>query len=111
MEYWEKWIGDVFDFVELSFEIESVSKLSKNTAEIRWVEKSVTVDGSAFGLPPSSEYPFGQTYVIHRAETVEFDDYCKILKRDVTEGDDERKTMLAAASDVKCAIDEETDCN
>ena len=112
VEYWEAAL-DWQNFVEYSFEIESMSRLSKNTAEIRWVATYVTVDGSAFGLPVSSEYPFGQTYVVHNlADTVEVDDYCKILKRDFNDtdyDDDEWKAMTSAVQDVMCAIDE-SDC-
>lgn len=102
----EFWTG-AFSVVDLSFDIKFTSNPSKNLASVRYVELVVTDDGTNFGLPPSSEYPFDVTMLQHEHALVTVDDDCKILEWNQYGDDREQTAVDVVVADLSCVVTSE----
>ena len=105
-EFWE----GAFNVVIFSFDIGSTSIPEENQASVTYVEEVVTTDGANFGLPASSEYPFGVTVLQHEHALIDVDDDCKILVWDQYGNNAEQTDMIAVVADLLCAVGEDTYC-
>lgn len=103
----EVWEG-VFNLSDFTFDIRFINNPSKNRASIRYVQTVVTDDGSSYGLPSSTEYPFGVTFYQHEHAIIDVDDDCKLLLWDQYGDDKEQADMDAAVLDFLCAVSPES---
>jgi len=71
------WAG-AFSLVKLSFSYDHLMNVGPNMASIRYKEIVDFPDGTSFGIPPSSEYPWGFKVIQHEHALVTVDDECKI---------------------------------
>lgn len=98
------WAG-AFSLIDISFpSIDFQMNYGENQASIRYIEKVVMTDGSGFGLPSSTEYPFSQTYYQHEHALVTVDDDCKMIKWDQYGDNAEQDVVNKAANDILCMI-------
>lgn len=67
-------------------------------------------DGTNFGLPASSEYPFGVTILQHEHALIDVDDDCKIVTWDQYGDDAEQTDVDDAVADLLCAVDQDSYC-
>eukprot|EP00752_Nemacystus_decipiens_P018271 g16392.t2 len=106
-EFWE----GAFAVVSLAFDIRFTSYPAKNMASVRYVEEVVSSDGTNFGLPASSEYPFSVTTLQHEHALVTLDDDCKIMKWDQYGDDMEQTDVDDVVADLLCETDPKKTCS
>lgn len=99
----EFWAG-AFSLVDLAFDINYEKNVGPNQASIRYVEIVTTTDGSVFGLPPSSDYPFDQEFLQHEHALVTVDDECKMVLWDQYGDNKEQQSVDDAANAILCSI-------
>ena len=98
------WSG-AFSLSDVSFpSMDFMMNVADNQASIRYIEKVVMTDGSLFGLVPSAEYPFGQSYYQHEHAIVTVDDDCKIIKWDQYGDNLEQDAVTNATTEILCLI-------
>lgn len=93
-----------FSFVDLHLDYDHQLNVGPNQASIRYIETVTMTDGSAFGLPPSTEYPFGQVYWQHEHALVTVDDECKMILWDQYGDNEEQRVVDEATNAILCAI-------
>ncbi len=72
------WAG-AFAMVGFDFSFDHTMNIGPNQASIRYIEKVTFTDGSAYGLPPSTEYPWSFKADQHEHALVTVDDDCKMV--------------------------------
>mmetsp|Transcript_18394 Transcript_18394/g.34137 ORF Transcript_18394/g.34137 Transcript_18394/m.34137 type:complete len:246 (-) Transcript_18394:370-1107(-) len=82
-----------FALVDLSLDINHKMNIGPNRASIRYVEVVNFTTGVEFGLPSSTEYPFGQSFVQHEHALVTVDNDCKMTLWDQY-GDNEEQSAV-----------------
>ena len=96
--------------LDQSFDVKFYSNPGPNQASVRYIQTVATSDGSELPdemgglLPPSTDYPFAQTFYQHEHALIEVDDDCKLLKWDQY-GDNKEQTDVAdLLAALVCAI-------
>ncbi len=92
-DYWE----GAFSLISIDFSYDHTVNIGPNMASIRYIEKVTFTDGTAFGLPPSSEYPWSAKMDQHEHALVTVDDDCKMVLWDQY-GDNAEQTAVDDAS-------------
>jgi len=102
-EYWQF----ALQLSTLSFSFDHEANIGPNMASIRYIEGVKFTDGTAFGLPASTDYPFSAYSVQHEHALVTVDDDCKMTKWDQYGDDAEQSTVdntSGAVIGVFCAM-------
>jgi hypothetical protein len=81
-----------------------MNNIAPNKASIRYVETVTTDDGSNFGLPPSSTYPFGQVFLQYEHAIVTVDDNCRMIAWDQYGDNKEQTDVDDASGAILCSI-------
>jgi hypothetical protein len=97
------WTG-AFAMIKIEMDINHQMNTEKNQASVRYVEKVTFTDGSAFGLPPSTEYPFGQVYLQHEHALVTVDNDCRMILWDQYGDNKEQSDVDDNSNVILCAI-------
>ena len=87
-DFWRR----TFTLLTLSFDYDYMMNAGHNLASLRYKETIKLTDGSNFGLPASSTYPWGYERVQHEHALVTVDDQCKIITWDQY-GDNEEQDL------------------
>ncbi|KAL7546195.1 hypothetical protein ACHAWF_009535 [Thalassiosira exigua] len=77
--YWD----GAFFLTNLGLEINYVAEdatAGTHQVNLRYVETIITTDGSNLGLPPTSDYPFNQTFHQHEHALVTVNEDCKMIE-------------------------------
>ncbi len=97
------WAG-AFALLKLSFSYDFKMNVGPNMASIRYIEYVDFTNGTSFGLPASSVYPFGFKAIQHEWALVTVDDECKIKTWDQYGDDKEQKDVDDAAAAILCLL-------
>lgn len=71
--------SNAFLQLNFAFSYHYTANIGPNRASVRYVEDVTFTDGSDFGLPASTEYPFGLNVLQYEHALVTVDDDCKII--------------------------------
>lgn len=72
------WSG-AFTQVDFEFSYDHMTNLGPNMASVRYIEMVEFTDGTNYGFPKSSEYPWSYSFKQHEHAIVTVDDDCKIV--------------------------------
>ena len=95
-----------FAFLLLTFDLDINHQMNigTNQASIRYVETLTSTDGSSFGLPPSSDYPFGQVLLQYEHALVTVDNDCHMIRWDQYGDNKEQKDVDDVATAILCSV-------
>jgi hypothetical protein len=100
-EYW----SNAFKLVDLELTFDRQLLLDPSTVSLRYVEKVTTTDGSEFGAPASTRYPFSQTLTQHEHALVTVDNDCKIAQWSQTGDNVEQFAVTTIENQALCALE------
>lgn len=98
-DYW----GGAFSQVDFGFSYDHRMNIGPNRAILRYIEEVEFTDGSNYGFPPSTEFPWSYSFVQHEDALVSVDDDCRITSWDQY-GDDVEQNHHYDASGVVFGI-------
>lgn len=93
------WQG-IMALADISLVTWNTSNAGPNIASMYYNETTVLTSGVDFGLEPSSDYPFSQTYVQTEHAFVTVDGDCKIILWNQTGSDEEQVAVDTAFGDL-----------
>ena len=95
-----------FAFLLLTFDLDinHQTNIGTNQVSIHYVEKITSTDGSSFGLPSSSDYPFGQVFLQYEHTLVTVDNDCRMIRWDQHGDNKEQKDVDDIATAILCSV-------
>jgi hypothetical protein len=96
----ESYWSFVLSLVKLDFSYDHMVNIGHNMASIRYIEKVLFTDGTAFELPASNDYPWSTEIEQHEHVLVTVDDGCKIKTWNQYGDNTEQKAVDDVANDV-----------